>query len=77
MNFQLRADNRLVLRDERMTLELRDVRQTFQFVLTRPLYHADVVQIEASLGLLYDQQLRHPPGRLPPQPPRQPASQPS
>jgi len=55
-DIQLRADNRFLLSAEQVVL--RDARQTFQFVLTRPVYHSDVSALEFSLAVVYAGQLR-------------------
>ena len=55
-DIQLRADNRFLLSAEQVML--RDTRQTFQFVLTRPVYHSDVSALEFSLAVVYAGQLR-------------------
>jgi len=55
-DIQLRADNRFLLSAEQVML--RDTRQTFRFVLTRPVYHSDVSALEFSLAVVYAGQLR-------------------
>ena len=60
-DIRLRADNRFLLNAAEL-VTLRDARQTFQFALTRPIYHGDVDELASSLAAVYAQQLR-PAGR--------------
>jgi len=54
-DIQLRGANQLLLNDQ---LILYNMRQTFRFTLTRPIYDVDLSVLADSLGVMYAEQLR-------------------